>query len=666
MRPLSRFFRRSLLASLLPLALPAAAAAPVAPERHHEVVAQVSILAMENFHLASRPIDGTIAEAWLQGHLDQLDPDRLFFTDSDVKALRLMIPELTAGAHRTPADISPAFTIHARFRQRVHERAQFAQQLLAADVDLARKGDTWQRDREDTAWAADSLELDAVWTDRITDQLILRVLAGDDQAEAREALAKRYARLAGDIDDYDANDVLEGWLAALGAVYDPHTVWFKPATKDDFDIQMSDRLEGIGATLRTDGEHTRVVSLVPGGPADLDGELKPDDRIVAVSQAGEEAVDIVGMRIDRVVKLIRGAKGTDVVLTVIPADAPSSDELRDVRITRDEVVIEAASAKLEVKEVNGQKVAVIDVPSFYQDVRRNGRSYEVVRSTAEDVRKLLEELGPDGADSVLVDLRTNSGGALTQAIALTGLFIDKGPVVQIMSQRGPQRGREVLEDEESGVAWKGPVAVLTSSYSASASEIFAGALQDYGRAVVIGAESTHGKGTVQELLDLRPLIARFGGSAERDAGALKYTTSQFYRVTGKSTQRVGVKPDVVVPSPFDGLDGSEGDLENALPYDEIEAARFKRVAAAPADLPALRKQSTARVAENPAFQAMAELRSTREAREDALTSLDLAERQAERDAWDALQEKAEAAGLDGETDVVLDEALAIVGDWLAQ
>ncbi len=663
MQTVTRFIRRLALTSLVALAMPAVAGPPLAPDRNLGVVAQVSYLVLENFHLASRPIDQQVAEKWLQGHLDALDPDRLFFTASDIDALRLMIPELPEGAHRSPADVSPAFTIHARFRQRVHERVQFATKLLSTDVNLERKGASWQRDREDYPWEPDSAALDRVWTDRITDQLILRALAGDDPVKAREALSKRYQRLASDIDDYDANDVLEGWLGSLGQIYDPHTVWFKPAAKDDFEIQMSDRLEGIGATLRTDGEYTKVVSLVPGGPADLHGELKPDDRIVAVSQGKDEPVDIVGLRIDRVVKLIRGAKGTDVVLTVIPADAPSDDTLREVRITRDEVVIEAASAKLEVKEVNGYRVAVIDVPSFYQDVRRNGNSYETLRSTAVDVRKLLEDLGPDGADAVMIDLRTNGGGALTQAIELTGLFIDKGPVVQIQSQRGPQRGREVLDDREAGVAWDGPLAVLTSVYSASASEIFAGALQDYGRALIIGGKATHGKGTVQELLSLQPLVARFGGEAETDPGAFKYTTSQFYRVTGKSTQRVGVVPDVVVPSPFDGLDGREGDMENALPYDEIEAARFKPVDMVPTDFTGLQKASDKRVKASSAFQAMADIQKAREDREDQPASLDLTQRKAERTRWDELEEKAEQAGLDGDTDIVLNEALEIVTDW---
>jgi len=661
---LSRLFRRLSTLALLGLALPATAAAPATPERHHELVGQVVVLALENFHLAGRPVDDAVAEEWMNGHLDQLDPDRLFFTASDVAALKRMVPELPDSVHRMPADVSPAFTVHARFKQRVHERVAFAKKLLAEDIDLEVSDATWQRDREGAAWEADSASLDAVWTARITDQLILRVLSGDDPAEAREALSKRYTRLGEDIDDYDANDVLEGWLAALGGVYDPHTLWFKPATKDDFDIQMSDRLEGIGATLRTDGEHTRVISLVPGGPADLHGILQPDDRIVAVAQGDEEPVDIVGMRIDRVVKLIRGAKGTQVVLTVIPADAPDGD-LKDVRITRDEVVIEAASAKIEVHEVGGKKVAVVDVPSFYQDVRRDGRSYEVIRSTTEDVRKLLEELGPDGADVVLVDLRTNSGGALTQAIGLTGLFIDKGPVVQIKSKRGPQSSREVLEDEEAGTAWDGPVVVLTSAYSASASEIFAGALQDYKRALVVGASATHGKGTVQELLDMRPLLARFGGSPERDAGALKYTSSQFYRVTGKSTQRVGVVPDIIIPSPYDGLDSREGDLDKALPYDEIVSARFKEVGEGAWDLDRLRAASDARVGASKGFQMMAELRTARESTDGKATSLQLSMRQAERDEWKALEERADAAGLDGDSDVVLDEAIAVAIDFVA-
>ncbi len=660
---LSRIFRRLSTLAVLGLALPATAAAPATPERHHELIGQVVVLALENFHLAGRPVDDSVAEAWMNGHIDQLDPDRLFFTAADVAALQRMTPELPNAVHRMPADVSPAFTVHARFKQRVHERVGFAKAYLGNDIDLARKGVTWQRDREDAAWEVDSAALDAVWTARITDQLLLAVLSGDEPAEAREALSKRYTRLGEDIDDYDANDVLEGWIAALGNVYDPHTLWFKPATKDDFDIQMSDRLEGIGATLRTDGEHTRVISLVPGGPADLNGVLKADDRIVAVSQGGQEPVDIVGLRIDRVVKLIRGAKGTEVVLTIIPADAPDG-ELQDVRITRDEVVIEAASAKLEVREVGGKKVAVIDVPSFYQDVRREGRSYEVIRSTTADVRTLLEELGPDGADVVLVDLRTNTGGALSQAIGLTGLFIDKGPVVQIKSKRGPQASREVLDDEEAGTAWDGPVVVLTSAYSASASEIFAGALQDYQRALVVGASATHGKGTVQELLDMRPLLARFGGSSERDAGALKYTSSQFYRITGKSTQRVGVVPDLILPSPFDGLDSREGDLKTALPYDEIASARFRPVGEVTWDLAALKASSAARVKASKGFGMMAELRELREAKDGKPTSLELSIRQAERDEWNALEEKADAAGLDGESDIVLDEAIAVSVDFV--
>jgi carboxyl-terminal processing protease len=367
-----------------------------------------------------------------------------------------------------------------------------------------------------------------------------------------------------------------------------------------------------------------------------------------------------------VVRFIRGAKGTDVILTVIPADAPSEATRHQVRITRDEVVIEAASAKLELKEVEGQKIAIIDVPKFYQDVRRVGRGYEVIRSTAADVRKLLDELGPDGADSVLIDLRTNTGGSLSQAVELTGLFIDRGPVVQIQGLPEPDGRREVLQDRDGGLSWSGPMAVLTSNYSASASEIFAGALQDYGRAIIIGSEATHGKGTVQTVLDLGPLTARVAGASERPVGAWKYTISQFYRVTGKSTQRVGVVPDIILPSPFDGLDGREGDLKNALPYDEIEAVRFTPFATSLADIPALRKQSSARVLDSGAFQMMAELRETRDSLDGVPTSLDLTTREKERSLWDALEEKAEAAGLDGENDIVLNETIQVILDWSKQ
>ena len=249
MHSLSRFFRRAALLGLLPFMASASASAPVTPDRHHQVVAQVSYLLMENFHLAGRPIDSAVAEAWLDGHIDALDPDRLFFTASDIATFRAMIPDLPDGAHRVPADVSPAFKIHARYQQRVSERVAFVDRLLQSDLDLNRAGQSYQRDRSEAPWEADAAALDRVWTDRITDQLILRVLAGDDQAKARESLAKRYGRMGGDVDDYDANDVLERWIAALGQVYDPHTIWFKPSAKDDFDIQMGDRLEGIGATL---------------------------------------------------------------------------------------------------------------------------------------------------------------------------------------------------------------------------------------------------------------------------------------------------------------------------------------------------------------------------------------------------------------------------------
>jgi carboxyl-terminal processing protease len=454
--------------------------------------------------------------------------------------------------------------------------------------------------------------------------------------------------------------VLELYLGALGQAYDPHSVWFAPASKDDFDIQMRDALEGIGATLVREEDYITVKSLVPGGPAARANELQPGDRIVAVAQGGQKT-DVVGMRIDHVVKLIRGPKGTDVVLTVIPAGAADASQTRDLRITRDQVVIAEAAAKGEVREVDGVKVGVIDVPSFYQDLsERGGKS--APRTTADDVRRILDGFKKDGVAAVLVDLRANGGGALTQAIALTGLFIDAGPVVQIKDRQGRV---EVLEDREKGLAWEGPLAVVTSAHSASASEIFAGAIQDYGRGLVVGDSSTHGKGTVQQFIDLSPVVAGFQVPGAADvAGALKYTTDQFYRVSGRSTQQVGVEADVVIPSLSDGLDMGESSLPFALAYDEIDPARFRAWGQRP-DRAALQRRSAERVGGDPRFQVMAELRALRDARDQDTISLDLDQRRQERSNWEELEKRAEAVGLEGEAvDPVLDEALRVVRDFV--
>ena len=649
------------------LALSAVIAVPLAiawanPSRSSAVEGTVVGFVAEvlrSYHYRQQPIDDSLSEQWLENYLEALDPERLFFTVSDVAEFSRYRHTLDDGVRKLPADLGPALTMHARFRQRVGERVVAVQKMLADPSTLPTTG-TVEVDREKAPWAADSAALDQLWRLRLAEQLSRATLEGEELTKVTERLSKRYTRMAKDVEEQDQGDIMEMWLGALGATFDPHSVWFKPATKEDFDISMRDSLQGIGATLRTDGEYTKVVSLVPGGPAARSGLLQPEDRIVAVAQGSQPAEDIIGLRIDRVVKLIRGSKGTDVVLTIIPADAADPSVTKTIRITRDEVVIAEAAAKGSIHEVDGLKIGVIDVPSFYQEVRRDGKHTEIGRSTTADTRRILGELSAQGAKVIVIDLRENGGGALSQSVEMTGLFIDRGPVVQIKDRADRI---EVLEDEESGVAWGGPMVVLTSVHSASASEIFAGAIQDYRRGLIVGAPATHGKGSVQELIDLGPMINRMvGDGAQEVAGALKYTTNQFYRVSGRSTQSEGVLADVVIPSPSDTLPFREANLDNPLPYDEIKPARFSPFQVK-VDLAGLRAKSAKRVAADPAFQLMRELRALRDEREGRPIPIDAAARKVELDAWKALEARSEALGLDdGKRDPVLEEALKIARD----
>lgn len=652
--------RRSLLAALLalPFLVAGAVAAPLSFRPIDGKIVNVVTTVLVQHHLREQPLDDRLGAAWLEHYIEAMDPERLFLLQSDIDEFSRYATTLDEASARVPADLSAPQAIHRRFVQRVGERVAAINGMLAQSEALPKTGEV-DLDREDAPWAASTAALDQLWRLRLAEQLGRAELDGEDRAKTVERLKTRYSRMQKDVEQQEQGDILELWLGAFGATFDPHSVWFKPATKEDFDISMRDSLQGIGATLRTDGEHTKVVSLVPGGPAARSGLLQPEDRIVAVAQGNGEAEDIVGLRIDKVVKLIRGAKGTDVVLTIIPANAADPSATKAIRITRDEVVIADAAAKASVRDVNGVKVGIIDVPSFYQDMRA-GKQGQGSRNTTADVRRILTDLTNQGVKAVVIDLRENGGGALSQAIDLTGLFIDRGPVVQIKDRDDRVH---VMDDQEAGVAWGGPLVVLTSVHSASASEIFAGAIQDYRRGVVVGAPATHGKGSVQELLDLGPLLTRAMGETDAGAaGALKYTTSLFYRVSGRSTQEVGVKADVVIPSPSDSLPYREADLDNPLPYDEIRPARFAPLAV-DLKIDQLRRRSAERIGKDPAFALMDEMRALRDARMGKPTPIDEAARKADLAAWEALEKRAKDLGIDsGKRDPVLDEAAQVARD----
>ena len=586
---------------------------------------------------------------WFDSLLDVLDPSRVYLLAADHRELSETALALDDTLRADLPAVWPGFWVYDRYRSRLLARCEWVLERLSKPFDLTDAGEL-STSREDARWFLDEAEADAYWERRLEGELIALLLGDLEQEAAVERLRSRYTRVRDDVAAADAGDVLELYLVALAQTFDPHTVYFGPKSKEDLDIQLSTSVEGIGAVLSTEGEYVRIVSVVPGGPAAKSGELAPDDRIVSVRGEGAEVVDVVGMRLDRVVQLIRGERGTRVTLTVIPAAAPT--QRRTIELVRDRVPITAQDPKIEVREVTGQRVGVITVPAFIYAVDPETGD---TKRTSDHVAMLLRDNAP--LDAVLLDLRGNSGGVLDEAVALSGLFLDTGPIVQT---RG-QEGIEVLDDEQAGAAWTGPLVVLTSPMTASAAEILAAAVQDYGRGIIAGSR-THGKGTVQRVLPLGQLVRDVAGRAEIEGadGGLKLTTAKFYRVSGGSTQARGVEPDVPIPSPYEGVVSREQELERALPWDTIEPTAFAplgRVDAIRADLKA---RSARRVAETKAFEALAETRRIRHRfDEQASVSLVLEERRAERAALDA---KLEA--LEFSDDPVLEEGLAITADLL--
>ncbi len=615
-------------------------------------VARLVATLLAQYHYDGRTPDDAIAREWMENYLQNLDFNHVFFLQSDVDAFMALATTLDDDIRSPKPKLDVAKRIYDRYRQRVAERVADANAILDGPIDLT-DDESYRFDRKDAPWPRDAAEARELWRKRIEEQFILGALAGRSEDDTRDLLRKRYHRLLTDVNAAEPMDILERYLTAFTTTFDPHTVYFKPATQDNFDIEMQNSLEGIGASLRTVGEYTVVAGLIPGGPAEKGGELQVNDKIIAVAQGDGEPVDVIDLHIDKVVQQIRGKKGTEVRLTVIPADATDPGETRVVRIIRDKVVLADSDADLTIHEVEGRRYAVIEVPSFYADPSGSSASRDVERILRQDM------LADGPIEGVILDLRQNGGGSLQEAVNMTGLFIDRGPVVQIRDGGGDV---EVLSDRRRGMAWEGPLVVLTSPLSASASEIVAGALQDYGRALVVGSRTTHGKGTVQTLIGLSDMMARFGRKPPR-AGALKLTTQKFYRVNGASTQVKGVMADVVIPSPWDGLDVYEADLDNALPWDTIAPVSYTPVGRLQPLLPELQAASEARVASSEAFQKMAEARAERERlKREKTVSLNLAVREKEKREGPTEPNDTE----DGQTskeDPVLDEALRVLADY---
>jgi carboxyl-terminal processing protease len=505
-------------------------------------------------HYATLEIDNALSEDYLRNYIDRLDSSKRFFLASDIAEFQQWRHKLDDLAKR--GDITAGFYIYNRLRDRATTRLQDSIDLLKSkqfkfDFKL---DESIVIDADQRPWFSNSEQADDFWRKAMKDSIIRLILSGKEQQEARDLLVKRYKALYNQYAQRNSKDVFQQYVNAFASLYDPHSSYFTPRSSENFQINMSLSLEGIGAQLTTEDEFTEVVDVITGGPADVQGILKPKDKIVGVGQGDEDIVDVIGLRIDDVVDLIRGEKGSVVRLEII--SGASSNKV--ISIVRDTVKLEEKSAQSEIINIQNQgrdfKIGVIEIPTFYMDFEAYRKRDPDYRSTSRDVRKLLQELKEQSVDGVVLDLRNNGGGSLYEATALTDLFIDYGPVVQI---RDADQKIHRNQRAKRPAYYDGPIIVLINRLSASASEIFAGAMQDYGRALIVGSQS-YGKGTVQTMSEL-------------SSGLLKYTVSKFYRVSGDSTQHRGILPDIALPAIFDAEEIGESHLETALPWDQIHS-----------------------------------------------------------------------------------------------
>lgn len=569
------------------LLLPVWSRAEPAPGADDRVVAQMVCEILQSGHVTRPTINAEISKRLFQRFFKDFDASKSYFLKSDIDEFKTHETELGDMLQR--GDVSFAFKVYRRFVQRVGERLPLINELVDAKHDYTVK-EYLDTDVAHLDYVSTDAELRERWRKRIKFDLLRERLGakplGED--EARKKVRNRYRSFAKRMKQLDNYDLLELYLSSLASSLDPHGAYMSPTTLDDFEISMRLRLEGIGALLREENGQTIVVQTVPGGAAAKDGRLKANDRIIGVAKGDDQFVDLVDMKLRDAVKLIRGPKGTKVELKVVPA---GKIEPVVYTLTRQQIEIKAQAARYEIvedgKQANGKpyRIGVIDLPSFYA-APPNQQSGEV-KSASKDVHRILNELNAQKVDAVVLDMRGNPGGFLSEAIALAGLFIDQGPVVQV---KGAGAGVKRLNDPEKGVAYSGPLVVLTSRSSASAAEIVAGMLQDYGRAVVVGDSATHGKGTVQAVIDLGEQLAR---PRPPKLGALRLTMQMFYRVNGDSTQNRGVSSDVVLPSLSEYLATPEKELDYALPFDRVAAVDHQSVGMVSPELVALLKTRSA-------------------------------------------------------------------------
>ncbi|MGK7297228.1 MAG: carboxy terminal-processing peptidase [Candidatus Wenzhouxiangella sp. M2_3B_020] len=601
---------------------------------------------LTSYHYKSEQLDDELSERIFDQYLELLDPNRMYFLASDLAAIDRYRDRLDDALKA--AEIEPAFEIFNIYRERVEQRIEHALAQLDTEFDFTVE-EEYRFDRTDQPWVESHSELDEIWRKRVKNDWLGLKLAEREVDDIRETLDGRYRNIRKRVDEFNSDDVFQFFMNAYASAIEPHSSYMSPRLAENFEISMKLSLEGIGALLSSQNEYVEVAEIVTGGPADLDGRLQDGDRIIGVAQGDEEMVDVVGWRLDDVVDLIRGERDTTVRLEILPAETGVKGPSEIIDIVRNEVKLEEQAAQASVQEVETdagtRKIGIIEVPVFYVDFKGRARNEPNYRSSTRDVRRLINELRGQGVDGIMIDLRGNGGGALVEATTMTGLFIDKGPVVQVRDANGRV---SIEEDREPGMAWDGPLAVLVNRSSASASEIFAAAIQDYGRGIIIG-EPTFGKGTVQNLFNLDNYFT----DEDKQLGQIKLTMAKFFRIDGGSTQLRGVHPDINLPSFGDPAEYGESALDHAMAWSQIDRTDFQPLADLSPLMPTARERHLARRDSNEQLRSLMEDFERYEELDErthvSLLESERAEEQKESEARRAARFAHAGAGIDEDT-----------------
>jgi carboxyl-terminal processing protease len=597
------------------------------PERIFHEEDQLIQAIISRYHYKKFVFNDSLSSVIFDRYLKALDYNRSYFFQGDIdkfEKYRNKVDDLLQ-----EGDLTPFYMMYNSFRERINERLDYSDLLLKKEFDFT-KDENYEWKRETSPWFKDEKEMNDYWRKKVKNDALNLKLDGKDWKYISETLTKRYENIRKSINQNKSEDVFQIIMNTYTESIDPHTNYLSPITSDNFKIDMSKTLEGIGAQLQQEDDYTKIAEIIPGGPAFKSKLLNKGDKIVGVAQKSEggEFVDVIGMRLTDVVQLIRGPKGTTVRLQIIAANSGANAKPKEVKIVRDKITLEEQSAKKDIIEIQNDeknyKIGVLSIPSFYADFDAASKGVKDYKSTTRDVRKLLAELKDAKVDGVVIDLRNNGGGSLQEAVQLTGLFIKDGPVVQVRNADGTI---DEDDDPDPQIVYSGPLAVLVNKFSASASEIFSGAIQDYGRGLIVG-DQTYGKGTVQNMIDLNKLVS----SASEKYGQVKITIAKYYRINGGSTQMKGVIPDIKFPSLIDAHEFGESSEPSALPWDQIKSSKFTPAGNLSPYIPKLTQIHEERIRKNPEFDYLKEdIEENKEAIDKKYISLNEEIRKKEKD-----------------------------------